>query len=309
MGMDNESVVTEFIFVGMPDALWVKIMLFIVLFIIYLGTLIGNIFLIVLTRVDIKLHTPMYFFLSNLSFLDVCYTTSTLPQLMAHSLSNRPSISLSRCFAQMYISLFLGMTECLLLSVMAYDRWVAVCNPLRYALIMNHKVCIYLAAMSWSGAFIQCLLHPITMKVQFCGHIIKNFSCELSVVLSLVCSDTRDHQIVLLSTNILSLLLPFTFILVTYTHIIVAVLSIRSAKGRSKAFSTCTSHLIVVTIFYGTCIFMYLRPKSQSFPDQDKYISLFYGAITPMLNPIVYSLRNKDVKGALRKFTGGKMNS
>ncbi|KYO48510.1 hypothetical protein Y1Q_0022693 [Alligator mississippiensis] len=139
MGMDNESVVTEFIFVGMPDALWVKIMLFIVLFIIYLGTLIGNIFLIVLTRVDIKLHTPMYFFLSNLSFLDVCYTTSTLPQLMAHSLSNRPSISLSRCFAQMYISLFLGMTECLLLSVMAYDRWVAVCNPLRYALIMNHK--------------------------------------------------------------------------------------------------------------------------------------------------------------------------
>ncbi|XP_006027543.1 olfactory receptor 13H1-like [Alligator sinensis] len=310
MGGENESTVTEFILIGVPREPLVKITFFAVFLVLYLLTLIGNGLLILLTRVDPQLHTPMYFFLSNLSFLDICYTTSTVPQMLAHCLSKTPSISLNRCFIQMYISLFLGTTECLLLAAMAYDRWVAVCNPLHYTLIMNSRVCISLMAMVWSGTFFLCIFHPLTMRAHFCGpNLINHFACELLTVLKLACSNSHENQTLLFSISIFTLLVPLTFILITYTRIIAAVLRIRSAEGRAKAFSTCTSHLTVVTVFFGTAIFMYLCPQSQSSPDQDKYISLFYGAVTPMLNPLVHSLRNKDVKGAMKKLAGRKMNS
>ncbi|XP_050783573.1 olfactory receptor 13H1-like [Gopherus flavomarginatus] len=306
---DNDSVVAEFILAGISGGPHVKFTLFGFLFAIYLLTLVGNTLLILLTRVDLRLHTPMYFFLSNLSFLDICYITSNAPQLMVHCLSKRPSISLGRCLAQMYISRFLGITECLLLAVMAYDRWVAICKPLRYSLVMSNRVCLQLAAMSWSGSFLLCLSDFLAKQPRFCGsNIINHFACELQSMLKLACSDTRSNQIVMISTSVLVLLVPFSFILVAYVHIIVAVLRIHSTQGRTKAFSTCASHITVVALFYGAAIFVYLRPQSKSSTDQDKYISLLYGAVTPVLNPLIYSLRNKDVKEALRKLAGEKMN-
>ncbi|XP_034645185.1 olfactory receptor 13H1-like [Trachemys scripta elegans] len=306
---DNDSVVTEFILVGISGGPHVKFTLFGFLFAIYLLTLVGNTLLILLTRVDLRLHTPMYFFLSNLSFLDICYITINAPQLMVHCLSKRPSISLGRCLAQMYISRFLGITECLLLAVMAYDRWVAICKPLRYTLVMNNRVCLQLAAMSWSGSFLLCLSDFLPNQPRFCRpNTINHFACELQAMLKLACSDTRSNQIVMVSTSVLVLLVPFSFILVAYVHIIAAVLRIHSTQGRTKAFSTCASHITVVALFYGAAIFVYLRPQSKSSPDQDKYISLFYGAVTPVLNPLIYSLRNKDVKEALKKLAGRKMN-
>ncbi|XP_026518868.1 olfactory receptor 13H1-like, partial [Terrapene carolina triunguis] len=224
-------------------------------------------------------------------------------------LSKRPSISLGRCLAQMYLSRFLGITECLLLAVMAYDRWVAICKPLRYTLVMNNRVCLQLAAMSWSGSFLLCLSDFLPKQPRFCGpNAINHFVCELQAMLKLACSDTRSNQIVMVSTSVLVLLVPFSFILVAYVHIIAAVLRIHSTQGRTKAFSTCASHITVVALFYGAAIFVYLRPQSKSSPDQDKYISLFYGAVTPVLNPLIYSLRNKDVKEALKKLAGTKMN-
>ncbi|KAM7134188.1 LOW QUALITY PROTEIN: olfactory receptor 13H1-like [Macrochelys suwanniensis] len=304
----NDSVVIEFILVGISGGPHVKFTLFGFLFAIYLLTLVGNTLLILLTRVDLRLHTPMYFFLSNLSFLDIFYITVNVPQLMVHCLSKRPSI-LGRCLAQMYISRFLGITECLLLAVMAYDRWVAICKPLRYSLIMSNRVCLLLAAMSWSGSFLLCLSDFLAKQPRFCGtNVINHFACELQAMLKLACSDTRSNQIVMVSTSVLVLLVPFSFILVAYVHIIAAVLRINSTQGRAKAFSTCASHITVVALFYGAAIFVYLRPQSKSSPDQDKYLSLFYGAVTPVLNPLIYSLRNKDVKEALKKLAGVKIN-
>ncbi|XP_067392801.1 olfactory receptor 13H1-like, partial [Emydura macquarii macquarii] len=298
---DNDSVVTEFILAGISGGPHVKFALFGFLLAIYLLTLVGNLLLILLTRVDLQLHTPMYFFLSNLSFLDICYITSNVPQLMVHCLSKRPAISLGRCLAQMYISRFLGITEFLLLAVMAYDRWVAICKPLRYTILMSNRVCIQLAAMSWGGSFLLCTSDFLAKQLRFCGpNVINHFACELQAVLKLACSDTHSNQIVMFTTSILVLLVPFSFILVTYVRIIATVLRIHSTQGQAKAFSTCASHLTVVALFYGTAISVYLRPQSKSSLDQDKYISLFYGAVTPILNPLIYSLRNKDVKEALK---------
>uniref|UniRef100_A0A8D0GK06 Olfactory receptor n=1 Tax=Sphenodon punctatus TaxID=8508 RepID=A0A8D0GK06_SPHPU len=306
-GEDNMSLVTEFILLGASNHPRVKIAFFLLFLLLYLITLVGNGLLILLTKVDSRLHTPMYFFLSNLSFLDICFTTSTMPQILVHCFSARPSISFGRCFAQMYISMYLGMTECLLLAAMAYDRWVAICNPLRYMLIMNKDVCVAMAAVCWGSAFLLTIVPSLAMPVRLCGpNIINHFACEALAVLKLVCSDTRNNQIVIFVTSSLGLVLPFSFILVTYTRIMAAVMRMHSVDGRAKAFSTCGSHLIVVVIFYGTAMFMYLRPQSKSSSDQDKIISVFYGSVTPMLNPLIYSLRNKDVKQALKKLTGGE---
>ncbi|KYO48511.1 olfactory receptor 13H1 [Alligator mississippiensis] len=307
MGGNNDSIVTEFILLGLSQSPPVKITLFVLFLIIYLVTVVGNGLLILLTRVDSQLHTPMYFFLSNLSFIDICYTTSTVPQMLIHCLSKKLSISLTRCFTQMYISLFLGMSECLLLAVMAYDRWVAICKPLLYTLIMNKRVCSCLAAITWSTAFLLTTVPSLTMQAHLCGsNVVNHFVCEIQAMLKPACSDTHNNQIMMFATSILTLLMPFAFILITYTHIGVAVLRIRSASGRIKAFSTCASHLTVVVIFYGTDIFMYLGPQSKSSSDQGKVIGVFYGIVTPLLNPLICSLRNKDVKGALRKLAGRK---
>ncbi|XP_006272371.1 olfactory receptor 13H1 [Alligator mississippiensis] len=308
MGGNNDSLLTEFILLGLTSNPDMKIILFGLFLGIYLVTLIGNGLLILLTQVDPRLHTPMYFFLSNLSFLDICYTTSTVPQMLVHCLSKRTSISLIRCFTQMYISVFLGTTEFLLLAVMAYDRWVAIYNPLRYTIIMSNRVCFHLAAITWSSAFLLIAVPSLAMHPQFCGsnNIINHFVCEVQAMLKLACSDTSNNQIVMFVTSIFTLLLPFSFIFVTYARIITAVLRIRSAEGRAKAFSTCGSHLTVVTIFYGTTIFIYLQPPSKSSLEQEKVLGVFYGVAIPMMNPLIYSLRNKEVKAAFWKLAGCK---
>ncbi|EHB03816.1 Olfactory receptor 13H1 [Heterocephalus glaber] len=202
----------------------------------------------------------------------------------------------------MSVSLALATAECLLLATMAYDRVVAIGNPLRYSMVMSGPVCVQLAATSWGASLVLTCMLVLSLRLRFCGaNVINHFVCEILSLVRLACSDTSLNEIMILITGIFTLLLPFGFVLLSYVRIAAAVLRIHSAQGRLKAFSTCSSHLTVVTVFYGTAISMYMKPQSKSSPDQDKFISVFYGALTPMLNPLIYSLRNKDVKEAMRK--------
>nr|WJJ08931.1 olfactory receptor 13K1 [Sus scrofa] len=300
--IDNASEVTEFVLVGLSNHPKAQAAFYCTMVAAYLITLVGNGLIIVVVRVEKQLHTPMYFFLSNLSFLDICYSSNSVPFLLFNGLKDYPTISYTGCYAQMTIALSLGMTECLLLAVMAYDRFIAISNPLRYSIIMNHQVCVQLAVVTWASAFLLAIIPIIAIPARFCGHnIINHFTCEVQALLKLICSDTPVRLILGLVISIFTLPLPFTFILISYFCIVVAVLRIRSAEARLKAFSTCGSHLTVVTIFYGTAIYMYLKPQSREYQDQGKVVSAFYGVVTPMLNPVIYTLRNKDVKEALRK--------
>ncbi|XP_053156444.1 olfactory receptor 13H1-like [Hemicordylus capensis] len=305
---DNATMVTEFILVGLSTNPRGRAALFVLFLVMYLIAVAGNGLIVVLIVADSHLHTPMYFFLSNLSFIDVCYVTTSVPQMLAHCFTGRPTIPFGRCFAQMSIALFLAVAECLLLAVMAYDRFVAICSPLRYSLIMSRKVCIQLAVSLWTSAFLLTIVPFFSMQARLCGkNVVNHFKCELQAVLKLACSDTHASGISMLITSVFTLLFPFTFILVTYGRIDVAVLRIRSAQGRGKALSTCSSHLAVVGIFYGTALVMYLRPQTTTFTDREKVVAVFYGVVTPMLNPLIYSLRNRDVKGALWRVIGRKV--
>lgn len=244
----------------------------------------------------------MYFFLSDLSFLDICYSSNSVPFILSSALRNYPTISYSSCYAQMVISLFLGMTECLLFAVMAYDRFIAISNPLHYTLIMNNHVCIQLAVVTWASAFLLAVIPITAIPANFCGHnLIKHFTCETQALLKLICAETPVRLILGLVIGIFILPLPFTFILISYTCIVVAVLKIHSAEASLKAFFTCGSHSPVFNVFYGTATYVYLKPQSRQYQDQDKVISAIYGAVTPMLNSLIYILRNKDKKDALRK--------
>ena len=244
----------------------------------------------------------MYFSLSNLSFLDIGYSSNSVPFMLFSALRNYPTISYTSCYAQMVISLFLGMTECLLLAVMAYDRFIAISNPLHYTIIMNNQVCLQLSVVTWASAFLLAVIPITAILAHFCGHnLIKHFTCETQALLKLICSETPVRLILGLVIGIFTLPLPFTFILISCTRTVVAMLKICSAEARLKAFSTCGSHPPVVNIFYGTAIYMYLKPQSRQYQDQDKVISAICGNVTPMLNLLIYILRNKDVKAALRK--------
>ncbi|XP_077180407.1 olfactory receptor 13H1-like [Paroedura picta] len=288
-----------FLLTGLSSQPHTRLVLFVVFFILYLITILGNGLILLLIIADSHLHTPMYFFLGNLSLVDICYTSSTIPQMLAHSFTKRPTITNTRCFIQMCTALFLGMAECILLAVMAYDRYVAICSPLHYTLIMSRKKCGWLVTFCWVLPFFLALLPSFTMKIQLCGHnVIDHFICEVQAIVKLACSDLSTNSGFTSGSSVFTLLVPFAFILVTYVRISLAVFRIRSAQGWSKAFSTCGSHLTVVGIFYGTAMAMYLRPQNSS-SDQDKFIAIVYVVVTPALNPIIYSLRNKDVKQAL----------
>ncbi|XP_054859813.1 olfactory receptor 13H1-like [Eublepharis macularius] len=302
----NETVPEIFLLTGLSNQPHTRAVLFVVFFFLYLITILGNGLIVLLIVVDSHLQTPMYFFLGNLSFLDICYTSSTIPQMLVHNLTKRPTISNARCFIQMCVSLFLGVAECILLAVMAYDRYVAICSPLHYTLIMNRKMCGWLATSSWVLAFLLTIVPSFTMKIRLCGHnVIDHFACEVQAVVKLACSDISANVGVMSGSSVFTLLVPFTFILVTYFRICLAVMRIRSKQSWRKALSTCGSHLTVVGIFYGTAMAMYLRPHNRS-SDQDKFIAIIYAVVTPMLNPLIYSLRNKDVKEALRRIMGRK---
>ncbi|KAM7150053.1 olfactory receptor 10C1-like [Macrochelys suwanniensis] len=308
--MRNKTSVTEFVILCFSNYADGNIILFVVFLCIYIITVLGNILIIVAISSDPALHTPMYFFLRNLSFLEICYTSVTLPKMLAILLSEDKTISFAGCSVQMYFFLFFGGTECFLLAAMAYDRYCAICNPLRYTAIMNKRVCIQLSGGSWICGTLVALEHTIFIfTLPFCGsNVINHFLCEIQPLLKLVCGDTYWIEIQIIVGAAVILILPLLLILVSYTCVISTIVKIRSAEGRLRAFSTCSSHLIVVMVFYGMALIMYMHPKSSFSPDVNKLLSLFYSVVTPILNPIIYSLRNKEVKDALRK-TGMKIFS
>ncbi|NXT76845.1 O10C1 protein, partial [Zapornia atra] len=297
----NKTSAMVFVILGFSHRPDMKVVFFILFLCIYIATVLGNLLILLVINMDPVLHTPMYFFLRNLSFLEICYTSVTLPRVMVNLLSSDASISLAGCAAQMYFFLFFGATECCLLAAMAYDRYQAICNPLHYMDIMNKKVCMQLAAFSWICGNLVALGHTaFIFSLPFCGsNVIDHFFCEIQPVLMLVCADTYWNELQIILAAAFVILMPFLLILVSYSLIISTILRIRSAKGRYKAFSTCFSHLTVVTLFYGTAVFIYIRPKSSYSLDVDKVLSLFYSVVTPILNPVIYSLRNREVKGAL----------
>ncbi|XP_075415118.1 olfactory receptor 13C3-like [Tenrec ecaudatus] len=304
----NQTFVIEFILLGLSQYPKLEIIYFLLILVMYLVILMGNGVLILASIFDSRLHTPMYFFLGNLSFLDICYTSSSVPSTLMSLISKKRNISFSGCAVQMFLGFAMGSTECLLLGVMAFDRYVAICNPLRYPLIMSKLAYVLMASLSWlSGGVNSIVQTTLAMRLPFCGkNIINHFTCEILAVLKLACADISLNIITMVISNMAFLVLPLAIIFFSYMFILYTILRMNSAAGRRKAFSTCSAHLTVVIIFYGTIFFMYAKPKSQDLPAEeklqalDKLISLFYGVVTPMLNPIIYSLRNKDVKVAVK---------
>ncbi|XP_035930396.1 olfactory receptor 2B8-like [Halichoerus grypus] len=303
MEQKNGSSFTGFILLGFSDRPQLELVLFVVLLVFYLFTLLGNTTIIALSHLDPHLHTPMYFFLSNLSFLDLCYTTSTVPQLLVHLRGADKSISFGGCVAQLFISLGLGGTECILLGVMALDRYAAICRPLQYTVIMHPRLCALMASASWFIGFANSSLDTVlTFLLPFCGrNKIDHFFCEVPPLLKLACVDTTVNESVLFLVGVIILLIPVALIIFSYGRIVRAVLRIKSSAGQRKAFGTCGSHITVVSLFYGTAIYAYLQPSNNYSQNQGKFISLFYTIVTPMVNPVIYTLRNKDVTGAMKK--------
>ncbi|XP_038198003.1 olfactory receptor 2D3-like [Arvicola amphibius] len=303
MGGGNQTYVIEFILLGLSEDPKIQILLFCVFLIIYLLSVFGNLLIIILIQTDSHLHTPMYFFLQNLSFADLCFSTSIVPQMLVHFLSKRKTIAFIGCSVQIAVFLLAGCTECALLAVMSYDRYVAVCKPLHYTTIMTQRVCVQLAVGSWiSGAFACSVDSAFTLSIPYQKqNVINHYFCEPPALLKLASADTYNAEMALFLVGVIILLAPVSLILISYCNIISTVIRMQSGEGRLRVFSTCGSHLTVVILYYGSGIFAYMRPNSKTMSEKDKVISVFYSVMTSMLNPIIYSLRNKDVKGALGK--------
>ncbi|XP_018427109.1 PREDICTED: olfactory receptor 6N1-like [Nanorana parkeri] len=295
--------VTEFIIFGFPSLQKYPILLFFVFLSIYLFTVSGNGIIFALVLLDKHLHTPMYFFVGNLSFLDMSYTSVTIPKMLAKFLFNLDTISFTACFAQMYVFLSLAGTECLLLTVMAYDRYIAICSPLHYPGIMTRRLYVTLSAVAWLGGFLMPLtVLLLALKLPFCGpNIIHHYYCDHPPLLQLACADTSFNVAVGSSIGAFIILISFTLVAISYVKIIIAILKISSHAGRKKTFSTCASHFAVVSIFFLPLIFMYIRPTASYSSDVDSLVAMLYTVLTPMMNPIIYSLRNKDIKVAFQK--------
>ncbi|XP_008152166.2 olfactory receptor-like protein OLF3 [Eptesicus fuscus] len=306
MGTENQTWVKEFILLGLSSDWDTQVSLFVLFFITYMVTVLGNFLIVLLISLDMRLHTPMYFFLTNLSLVDVSYATTIVPQMLVHFLSEHKVIPLVSCAAQLFFSLGLGGIEFVLLAIMAYDLYVAVCDPLRYLVIMHGGLCTRLAITSWVSGSVNSLMQTaITFQLPMCSNkFIDHISCELLAVVRLACVDTSSNEIAIMVSSIVLLMSPFCLVLLSYVKIISTILKIRSTEGRKKAFHTCASHLTVVVLCYGMAIFTYIQPHSGPSALQEKLISLFYAILTPMLNPMIYSLRNKEVKGAWRKLLG-----
>ncbi|XP_040338728.1 olfactory receptor 6M1-like [Herpailurus yagouaroundi] len=302
MDMQNQTTVTEFTLTAFPVIRKLQISLFVVLLFIYMLTLTGNIVIMSLIWADNRLQTPMYFFLSNLSFLDILYTTSVTPKLLACLLEDRKTISFAGCMIQIYFFFFLGTVEFILLAVMSFDRYVAICNPLRYTIIMNSNVCLLLVLGCWVGAFFSVLCPIIVVsRLPYCYKEISHFFCDIAPLLQVACIDTHFIEMINFFLSSLVLLTSLVLTIVSYTYIISTILHIPSAQGRQKAFSTCASHITVVSIAYGSNIFMYVRPSQSRSLDFDKVTAVMTVMVTPLLNPFIYSLRNEKVKEVLRE--------
>ncbi|XP_004430712.1 PREDICTED: olfactory receptor-like protein OLF3 [Ceratotherium simum simum] len=306
MGTDNQTYVGEFILLGLSSGWDTQVSLFVLFLVTYMVTVLGNFLIVLLIRLDSRLHTPMYFFLTNLSLVDVSYATSIIPQLLVHLLVEHKVIPYVSCAAQLFFSLGLGGIEFVLLAVMAYDRYVAVCDPLRYLVIMRGGLCTRLAITSWVSGSINSLMQTtITFHLPMCTNkFVDHLSCELLAVVRLACVDTSSNEVAIMVSSIVLLMAPFCLVLLSYVKIISTILEIQSTEGRKKAFHTCVSHLTVVVLCYGMAIFTYIQPHSSPSALQEKLISLFYAILMPMLNPMIYSIRNKEVKGAWQKLLG-----
>ncbi|XP_042554981.1 olfactory receptor 10C1 [Dipodomys spectabilis] len=302
---ENQSLCITFTLVAFSSLEEFQSVLFAVFLVVYLFTVGGNLLIIGLIWVSPSLHSPMYFFLVNLSFLEMCYITSVVPQMLVHLLVEPKTISVRCCAAQMYVFTILGLTECCLLAAMAYDRFVAICYPLHYTLLMGPRVRLNLAAASWiTGVLVESVQTTWIFTLPFCGPgTIQHFFCDIMPVVKLACVDTSYNEIVLFAVSLIFIMSPCLLILCSYVRILVTILRIPSAAGRRKAFSTCSSHILVVSLFYGTALFTYLQPKSAHTPDTDKATALMYTVVTPALNPVIYTLRNKEVKEAFLRIT------
>ncbi|XP_065258951.1 olfactory receptor 5AR1-like [Emys orbicularis] len=299
----NHSEATEFILSGLTDRPEFQVPLFLVFLLIYGITLVGNGGMILLVTIDPRLHTPMYFFLRNLSFCDLCYSSVISPKMLLNFLAERKSISYTACTVQLSLCIVFTDVECLLLAVMAYDRYVAICNPLLYTVTMSRQLCNQLVAGVYAVGVLDSMIQTsLTFRLSFCSsNIINHFLCDVPPLLPLSCSNTRINEIVMFVLMCCITGSSFLIVLLSYVYIISTILQIRSAEGRRKAFSTCSFHLTAVVLFFGTVLFMYLRPTSSYSMDTDKVASVFYMVLIPMLNPLIYSLRNTEVKDALRK--------
>ncbi|KAM6158228.1 olfactory receptor 5G25-like [Rhynchocyon petersi] len=300
---ENYTRIAEFIFTGLKYNPQAQVVLFLIFFVIYLVTLLGNLGMITLIWTDSRLHTPMYFFLSHLSFVDICSSSAIGPKMLTDIFVERKVISFFGCAVQIAFLCQFVVTECVLLASMAYDRYIAICKPLLYTLIMSHQVCMKLVIGPYALGLISTMTHiNLAFHLPYCrSNTINHFFCDLLPVLSLACADTHVNKILLFVMSAVLGGVSVVIILVSYSYIIIAILKISSADGRRKAFSTCSSHLTVVSIFYGTLFFIYVHPGSSFSLDINKVVSLFYTSVIPMLNPLIYSLRNKEVKEAFRR--------
>ncbi|XP_036598501.1 olfactory receptor 2AJ1-like [Trichosurus vulpecula] len=303
---ENQTFSRDFILLGLlhPNQ---HGLLFLTLFlIIFMVAITGNTVLILLIHLDSQLHTPMYFLLSHLSFMDILHISNIVPKMASNYISGQQSITFVGCAFQIFLSLIFLGAECLLLVAMSYDRYVAICHPLRYPVLMNHQISVLMAAGCWIVGTINSTIHTTyALHLPFCGtRVIDHFFCEVPAMLKLSCVDTSHYEGGVYVSAVFFLLIPFSIILASYAQILRTVLHIKSVEAQKKAFSTCSSHLTVVVMYYGPFIFTYMRPKSYHTPGQDKVLAILYTILTPMLNPLIYSLRNKDVLCALKKVVG-----
>ncbi|XP_053461622.1 olfactory receptor 1J1 [Nycticebus coucang] len=308
MRLENQSDVSEFLLLGLPIQPKQRGVFFLLFLGMYLTTVLGNLLIILLIRLDSRLHTPMYFFLSHLALTDVSFSSVTVPKMLMNLQTQHLSIPYEGCISQTYFFIFFADLDSFLITSMAYDRYVAICHPLLYTTIMRQSLCVMLVAGSWVIACAYALLHTLLLaQLSFCDdHMVPHFFCDLGTLLKLSCSDTSLNQLVIFTAGLIAVMLPFLCILVSYGHIGVTILRVPSTKGICKALSTCGSHLSVVALYYGTIIGLYFLPSSSNTTDENIIASVIYTVVTPMLNPFIYSLRNKDMKGALRKLLSKK---
>ncbi|XP_014687303.2 olfactory receptor 5AN1 [Equus asinus] len=303
IGGGNITEITHFILLGFSDFPRITVVLFVVFLLIYITTLTWNLSLIILIRLDSHLHTPMYFFLSNLSIIDICYVTSTAPKMLSNFFQEQQTITLVGCAVQYFIFSTMGLSESCLMTAMAYDRYAAICNPLLYSSIMSPTLCVqmvlgsYMAGLSASISQLCALLH-----LQFCGpNVINHFFCDMPQLLVLSCTDTFFVQLMTAVLTMIFGIINVSIIMISYGYIVISIMKITSAKGRSKAFNTCASHLTTVALFYTSGMFVYLSSSSGGSSSFDRFASVFYTVVIPMLNPLIYSLRNKEIKDALKR--------
>uniref|UniRef100_A0A8C6R4D5 Olfactory receptor n=1 Tax=Nannospalax galili TaxID=1026970 RepID=A0A8C6R4D5_NANGA len=311
MKKDNQSSVSEFILLGLPIQPEKQGMYYALFLAIYLTTVLGNLLIILLIRLNSRLHTPMYFFLSHLAFTDISFSSVTAPKMLMNMLTQRKSISYTGCVSQVYFFLLFGGIDSFLLTAMAYDRYVAICHPLHYTTIMSQSLCFLLLIVSWALSCVSALVHTLLLaRLSFCeDNVLPHFFCDLSALLKLSNSDTTINELVILTVGVVVITVPFMCILVSYGHIAATVLRTPSMKGICKALSTCGSHLSVVSLYYGAIIGLYFFPSSNNTNDKDVIVAVLYTVVIPMLNPFIYSLRNRDMKRALRNILKRRVSS